>query len=333
VFEQANQRAQLKGRKVSMFSRSKSLAAGIFVLFLFNAGIPSALHAGEEKGTWSSFDGEDFPYTSWHIAGKVKPKAIVVCVHGLSGAASDFEQLGTRLSKQGMAVYAYELRGQGNDPKASRIGDLRSPNLWFNDLDSFVAMIRGRHKKVPVFLYGESLGALIVMHGFSGLSAPNRSAVSGLIYASPVVALPDSLPPVKEFFVRAAMRIFPRLKVSLVNLSGGQGDKVTGGVGHWEKMQKTKHYVPRFTLRFLGAMEKMAWASTDTARSIEKPVIVVYPGLDLFTNPAQVEQFFKALESPDKTKRLFAESYHLLAFDKEREALFKLIGEWIGKRS
>ena len=316
-----------------MFSIPKSLAAGIFGLALCSAGVFPALYAGEEKGKWSSFDGEDFPYTSWLGAGHVKPKAIVVCVHGLSGAASDFEQLGTRLSKQGMAVYAYELRGQGNDPKACRIGDLRSPDLWFNDLDSFLTMVRGLHKGVPVFLYGESLGSLIVMHGFSGFSGPNRSAVSGLIYASPVIALPDSLPPVKEFFARVVMRIFPRLKVSLLKLSGEQGDKVAGEGGHWEQMKKTKHYVPRFTLRFLGAVEKMAWGGIDVARSIKKPVIVVYPGMDVFTRPAQVEQFFEALESPDKTKRLFAGSHHLLAFDKEREELFRLVSEWISKRS
>jgi len=98
-------------------------------------------------------------------------------------------------------------------------------------------------------------------------------------------------------------------------------------------MKKTKHYVPRFTLRFLGTVEKMAWGSTDVARSIKKPVIVVYPGMDVFTRPAQVEQFFGALEFPDKTKRLFAGSHHLLAFDKEREELFRLVSEWISKRS
>jgi alpha-beta hydrolase superfamily lysophospholipase len=333
VFEQVRQWAEFTGRQISMFTIRRYFLTGIIGLVLFNAGIFPALYAGEKKGKWSSFDGADFPYTSWLDYGQAKPKAIVVCVHGLSGAASDFEQLGTRLSKQGMAVYAHELRGQGNDPKASRIGDLRSPNLWFKDLESFLAMTRGRHREAPVFLYGESLGALIVMHGFSGLSAANRSAVRGMIYASPVVALPETLPPVREFLVRVVMRVLPKLKVSLVNLAGKQSDKVTGDSGHWEQMQKTKHYVPRFTLRFLMAVEKMAWGGTGAARPVRKPVLVVYPGQDVFTKPAQVEQFFKALESPDKTKRLFAESHHLLAFDKEREALFKLVGEWIGKRS
>ena len=160
-----------------------------------------------------------------------------------------------------------------------------------------------------------------------------RSSIRGLIYASPVVALPENLPPVKEFFVRLVMMILPKLKVSLVNLAGDRSAQVTGDSNHWEQIQKTKHYVPRFTLRFLKSVEKMAWGSTGAARSIKKPVLVVYPGQDVFTQPAQVEQFFKALESPDKAKRLFAESHHLLAFDKERDALFKLVGEWIGKRS
>ena len=316
-----------------MLSRSSTIIAGIVALLLFSTGIYTASAEDNQAEVWASFDGEEFPYSSWLPAGEAKPKVIVVCVHGLSGAASDFEQLGKRLSKQGMAVYAHELRGQGNDPDPKRIGDLRSPDLWYNDLDSFIATVRGRHKEVPVFLYGESLGSLIVMHGFAGLSALNQSAVGGLIYASPVVALPESLPPVKEFFLRVVMKICPGLKVSLLRIAGDQDAKVTGDSDHWEQMLKTKHFVPRFTLRFLGTVEEMARDSADAARSIEKPVLVVYPGMDLFTKPAQVEHFFKQLESPDKTKRLFAGSYHLLAFDKEREQLFKLVGEWIGKRS
>ncbi len=316
-----------------MLSKPSTIIVGIVALLLFSTDIYSAPAADNQPGKWSSFDGEEFPYSSWLPAGEVKPKVVVVCVHGLSGAASDFEQLGKRLSGQGMAVYAHELRGQGNDPERKRIGDLRSPDRWFKDLDSFIGMARGRHEGAPVFLYGESLGALIVMHGFAGLSELNRSAVGGLIYASPVVALPEGLPPVKEFFVRVAMKICPGLKVSLFQIAGDQAAKVAGDSDHWEQMLKTKHYVPRFTLRFLGTVEKMARDSAAAARSIDKPVLVVYPGMDLFTKPAQVEHFFKQLESSDKTKRLFAGSYHLLAFDKEREQLFKLVREWIGKRS
>ena len=316
-----------------MLSITRSPASIIALLvFLFQVGGLCILDAGEKQAKWPSVGGDEFPYTSWLAGGEAKPRATVVCVHGLSGAASDFSQLGNRLSKQGMDVYAYELRGQGNDPRVRRIGDLRSPDLWFRDLDSFLGMVRKRHKDVPVFLYGESMGALIVMHGFSGLSDVNRSSIKGLIYASPVVALPESLPPVKEFFVRVLMKVMPKLKVSLVNISGGKGANVTGDSDHWEQMQNTKHYVPRFTLRFLKSVEEMAWGATDVARSIKKPVLVVYPGKDVFTKPVQVEAFFGALESADKTKRLFATSHHLLAFDKEREALFKLVGEWIGKR-
>jgi acylglycerol lipase len=316
-----------------MFSLPRSPVAMLSLLVLFlQAGGLALLDAGGKQAKWASADGEDFPYTSWLAEGKAQPRAIVVCVHGLSGAASDFDQLGTRLSKQGLAVYAYELRGQGNDPEASRIGDLSSPELWYRDLDSFLGMVRKRHKQIPVFLYGESMGALIAMHGFPGMSDANRSSIRGLIYASPVVALPENLPPIKEFFVRLVMSILPKLKVSLVNLAGDRSAQVTGDSNHWEQIQKTKHYVPRFSLRFLRSVEAMAWGATDAARSIKKPVLVVYPGMDVFTRPEQVEEFFRVLESPDKTKRLFAGSHHLLAFDKEREALFKLVGEWIDKR-
>ncbi len=285
------------------------------------------------RGEWESFDGARFPYTKWLPAGGAKAKAVVVCVHGLSGAASDFEQLGGKLARRGVAVYAYELRGQGNDPEEKRIGDIRRREHWFADLDRFTAFARGGHPGAPVFLYGESLGSLILMHGFAALDADNREAVKGVMFASPVIALPGKLPPVKNFFVHLAIKICPCLKVSLLDLAGDTDAQVTGDGDHWEQMEKTPHFVRRFTLRMLGTVEDMVEGCGEVAARLRVPVLVLYPGKDLFTTPEQVEAFYEELGSPDKTKQLFAESHHLLHYGGEREKVFKRIREWVEERS
>ena len=289
--------------------------------------------AEAQKLQWSSFDGAKFPYLRWLPEGGAG--AAVVCLHGLSGAASDYEQLGERLSADGHAVYAYELRGQGNDPKKSRIGDIRKREHWFADLDSFVEHVREHHPEAPLFLYGESLGSLILMHGFELLQEENRSAVRGLIYGSPAVALPGGLGPFKRLCVNLLIRFCPGIKVSLKRLAGDHSAQVTGEgeVDHWEQMEQTPHAVTHWSFRLLGTIEDMIKNSTQAAAPIEKPLLVLYPGKDVFTTPAQVEAFYDELRSKDKSKRLFADSHHLLFYDDEREDLFKLVRQWVGKRA
>ena len=72
--------------------------------------------------------------------------------------------------------------------------------------------------------------------------------------------------------------------------------------------------------------------SAAAAAPIKKPVLVLYPGLDVFTPAADVESFFDGLTAVDKKKRRFDESHHLLMYDKEREQVFGTSLDWIRKR-
>jgi hypothetical protein len=63
----------------------------------------------EAKQSWMSRDGETFAYTVWPAQGeRVAPRAVIVAVHGLSGAASDFEPFGLGAASQGVVTYAYD---------------------------------------------------------------------------------------------------------------------------------------------------------------------------------------------------------------------------------
>lgn len=314
---------------------SSILQRATFLAFALTATMTARSPAGDTADdAWRSFDGTAFPILKWLPADRAKPKAVVVCVHGLSGAAADFEQLGEKLSAAGHATYAYALRGQGNDPDKRRIGDIRKREHWFADFDSFVTRARTLHPDTPVFVYGESLGSLIVMHGFADMSDANRASVKGLIYGSPVVALPGDLPPLKVFLVRALIKLLPGIKVSILKLAGDQNAQVTddADTDHWEQMRKTPHFVERLSFRLIGTLESMVKECAAAAGAIDTPVLVLYPGHDLFTKPAQVEAFYESLGAKDKTKRLFAKSHHLLFYDKERDALFALVEKWLGER-
>ena len=91
------------------------------------------------------------PYQNWQPAPGTAIRGIVIAVHGLSGATSDFWFIGDTLPKQGFIVYAYDLRGQGHDPVVSDRGDIQSAKQWLRDLETFHLLVKRKHPKNPVF--------------------------------------------------------------------------------------------------------------------------------------------------------------------------------------
>ncbi len=277
-------------------------------------------------------DGKALPYTAWLPEGGKVPRAAVVAVHGLSGASSDFWPLGDHLSARGIAVYAHELRGQGNDPDTSGRGDIRTRHQWFRDLASFVREIKIRHPGLPVFLHGESLGALIVLHGLS--TFPQGLDVEGAILSSPVVGIRHRVGCLTRFALKSASLVAPKKRLSLGELAGEKDEdfKVTSATTHAEQMSATGHHVEDFTLRLFRNVGTMIDSSRRAARRLALPTLVLYTPNDVLVSKEQVEEFFDSVSSRDKTKAFFPDSYHLILHDVDREKALGEIAIWLDAR-
>jgi acylglycerol lipase len=58
---------------------------------------PSGVRPVLNKTEWVSHDGKTMPWQSWAVPAGTKPRGVVIAVHGLSGAKSDFWYLGQEL--------------------------------------------------------------------------------------------------------------------------------------------------------------------------------------------------------------------------------------------
>ena len=265
------------------------------------------------------------------------PSCVFICVHGLSGAASDFWALGNYFGEHRDAVvYAVELRGQGNDPDKRKQGDIRSASVWIDDLYSFTNQVKMRHPGVPVFWYGESMGALIALHALA--DSTHRSAgglpVDGLILASPVTAIRQMPAAWKVVIVRTLMRVAPGVRISLERLGDRsvREQNVTSTTTHKEQMGKTPHYVETFTFRLFREVEKLVRTSSQAGLAIGSPLLVFYTANDVFTSSEQVESFVEEAGAADKAKVYFPDSYHLILHDKDRDRLLAQLEHWANER-
>lgn len=279
---------------------------------------------------WAGRDGKVMPFTKW--AGEPKsPRGVIICIHGLSGAASDFWPIGDKLPSDGFAVYGLQLRGQGNDPDISMRGDIRSRKQWLEDLEDFTALVKRRHRGVPVYWYGESLGALIAVH--TAAAGGPRTVPQGIILSSPVVELRPNLQLgfLKNFALRAMLNFLPGQRISLESL-GNAEVQVTSNTTHRGQMQHTAHYVPAFSLRLFAEIEQLIKTVPEAAAKLQVPVLVLYTPHDPLVSQEAVERFADRLGSPRKIKAFFPLSYHLILHDKERDRALSTVREWLQGR-
>ena len=281
---------------------------------------------------WTSYDGKVMPYQKWLPVSASKPRGVIIAVHGLSGAASDFWFIGDTLPKQGYAVYAYDLRGQGHDPVVSQRGDITSANQWLRDLETFHLLVRRQHPKTPIFWYGESLGSLICLHTAAN-RLPDRRDPDGIVLASPVAGLRMTMSNFRRRLLEAAAKLTPRTRFSIGDLAGVDESKlqVTSTTTHGGQMQQTEHHVSAFSLRLLTEIGGLLDENPEAARHLRMPVLFLASPNDILSSPDQVQTLFSQVRSPKKRLLWYTRSYHLLLHDVQRSEVSQDLLRWLGR--
>lgn len=292
-------------------------------------GGAGALHADD----WVSYDGKTMPWKAWPVPAGVTPRGVVIAVHGLSGAKSDFWYLGQQLPKRGYTVYAYDLRGQGNDPVEAERGDISNEDAWKRDLATFHSLVKRRHSKMPVFWYGESLGSLIALHTAADLLG-NRDDPDGIILASPVAGLRMTVSGFQRFLLEMTAKLSPRTRYSLGELAGVDESKiqVTAHSTHGGQMAVTPHHVSAFSLRLLTTIGGMLDENTNAAHHLKMPVLFVASPNDVLSSADQIQALFAELRSRDKKLLWYTRSYHLLLHDVQHEEVVNDVARWLDRQ-
>jgi acylglycerol lipase len=277
-----------------------------------------------------------FSYSLWgaNLPMGQNPRAIVVAVHGLSGAAIDYEPLGSHLAQHGVVTFAPELRGQGNDPDAARRGDLERVEDWYADLSTFLALVRARHPDMQIYYYGESMGAALLTRFLA--QAGEIDQPEGLVLASPVVEVKSKPTWWQELVFRFFLWIGPMHRIDVGQYTRRKTDDpanwVTRDEAHRRWFEGSSHKITRFTVRFFRCLRELITGCFEAAPRVTVPVLVIYAANDVFIPPARVEHFFELLGSRDKELRLFPESYHLLLHDFDKAQALEQIETWLLRR-
>jgi len=280
---------------------------------------PATVAQAHTEGWFRGAGGVSLFRRTWRPAGPAR--AIVINVHGLGDHSGLYPTLVEHFTARGIAVYAPDIRGNGRSP-----GQRAYVERWEEyreDLERFVAEVRREDPGCPIFLLGNSLGGLIVLD--YALHRPE--GIRGVIAASPPLGRLGVPVPLLALG-RVLSRVWPRFSLRTgMDLSGLARDPV---VAETVLADPLFHRVgtARLSTEVIAAIQ---WVQAGAPR-FPLPLLVLHGSADRMVPPDGSRAFVARVGHHDRELREYAEAYHVLFADVDRERVLTDAEQWITAR-
>jgi acylglycerol lipase len=269
-----------------------------------------------ETGSFAGHDGLVLFEQSWHPAAS-RPRAVVVAHHGLKDHSDRYGAFAERLVADGLAVYAYDMRGHGRSagPRAT----IDSIDDLLDDLAIFLDRVRGREPGVPIFLLGHSVGGLAV----TLFALERQPLLAGLIVLAPALRI-EALPleAAATPMVAALTPNFPVVDVpDSAFLRIPERAKEMG--------ESSFVYHPAGPARSAGAVLdgiRRVWAHE---QELDVPLLGLHGTADRATDPRGTLELVRTARTSDHTLLLYRGVFHDLLHEPEHDQVEGDIEKWI----
>jgi alpha-beta hydrolase superfamily lysophospholipase len=251
-------------------------------------------------------------------------KAGLIIVHGIAEHGERYRHAAEALAGRNIACFVYDQRGHGQSPgtrtHVSEFTDFAA------DLKLFGADVRQRFPELPLFVWGHSMGSVVVL-----LAAGDLAWARGFITTGCALDAMPKLDGVAGALLRMAAALAPRLRISL----GIDATALTQVVEE-QRRHMSDPLVPRTaSLRLLYGFAQACRASRANAPKITLPWLAVHGEADKVCPISGSRALIDTLGSRDKQLVTYPNLLHEVHNEDEtsRSALFDLMSNWILERA
>ncbi|HJZ86935.1 MAG TPA: lysophospholipase [Polyangia bacterium] len=285
-------------------------------------GAGSATGLEYRQGVFETADGLHLFEQSWRPT-EHPVRAVLIITHGLKDHSSRYAQVAAQLTRQGFAVYGFDLRGHGNS-EGYRVW-VDSFDQYVDDLDRFVGLVKAREPGRPLFLFGHSMGGAIVTE----LALTRRPAVRGLVLSGPALKVTSDVGSFLVAITRFLGVVAPHLAVlDLPNSSFSRDPQVVADMTH-DPLVFQGSGPARTAAQLLSAIRHIQHSMEE----LTLPVLLLHGRADKLTNPEGSQEMYRRAGSTDKTLKLYEGYYHDLLHEPERARVEGDLVQWLTARA
>jgi len=258
---------------------------------------------------------------TWLPVGAVR--GVVAIVHGIGEHSGRYGYLVQRVVDSGFAVAALDNRGHGRS--GGTHGHIDSWSDYREDVHTFLHYVSAKFPRLPLFLYGHSLGALIV----SDYVLFHPEGLDGLIVSGHPLRPTGAVKPLLVFLARILSRYKPETAFDL-----GVDDNALSRDPEVVQAYRDDPLVHRRVTARWGT-ETLAAVDRVRARAseIRMPLLVLHGEADKINSVEGSRELFDMASSTDKQLIVYPGGYHEPHNDLDRERVASDVIEWIQKRS
>lgn len=256
-------------------------------------------------------------YQYWLPEGE--PRAVLLIVHGAAEHCGRYGNVVDYLVPRGYAVYSFDNVGHGQTDGTrchmERIDDFVDPIRIYHE------MVRDWQPAAPIFIYGHSMGGLLV----ATYLLDHQAGLSGAVFTAPAVEIPPDISSLTVAMSGALSTVAPSFRVVGIEAESVSRDPEVVQAYVNDPLVYTGKYTARMGAELLGAMKRV----TAEAGEITLPVLIVHGSEDYLIAPSASQMLYDNAGSEDKTLKLWDGLYHEVHNEPERKEVLAGIEAWL----
>lgn len=249
-------------------------------------------------------------------------RATVVLVHGYAEHCGRQGAVARTFLQESAAVYAYDQRGHGRS--GGRRAYVDTFDQYLDDLDRVLAFVRARAPDGPLFLFGHSMGGLVVLK----YVLERTPALDGLILSAPAIEVNPDLAPVVRRLAQVLGRLAPRLPTVRSPEGAISRDPAVVEASKNDPLS----YHGRIPARTGAELLRAGTAVRSRLHEVSVPFLVLHGTADILARPAWSRRLYDRAAASDKTLKLYEGLYHETFHDVGKEEVLRDLATWLRGR-
>jgi len=270
--------------------------------------------------TWQSSNNEKIWGQGWQPEGDVD--AVLCIVHGHGEHCSRYAPMAEYFGHHRIATLSYDAVGHGQS--GGKRGYIDSFDTYRADAQRLVTKAREMYPGVPVFLFGHSMGGLVVA---TYILKDKPTNITGVILSAPMFSLSFEVPGWKLIASRIMYKIYPYITLPS-DLDPRSISRDPAEVVKYEN-DPLVHGMANPVIGVEG-LDDGIWA-VENAGSFSLPLLIYHGTGDKITSCKSSEEFASKVKS-DITWKAYEGYYHELHNDNGREEVLEMILNWLQTR-